>query len=82
MPVEFVTRTVEIPDNEAIGASCRKTRRGEGLTLEQLSEKLGMSTSHLSALEQGKRRWSEGLVKRLNRVLQPVETGRGDPDAG
>lgn len=53
-----------------IGSRIQKIRKEKNLTIEKLSEEVGMSSSHISQIEQGGRKMSVDLLFRLMAVLQ------------
>ncbi|MFE5837225.1 helix-turn-helix domain-containing protein [Arthrobacter sp. NPDC056493] len=54
------------------GAKVRQLRKGAGLTQAQLGQLAGIGVTHISRLEQGRRRPSVDATKALARVLSPV----------
>jgi len=66
----------------------RKSRLAAGLTQVQLAKKVGKSQGYVSLLEQGQRRPSASLARRIARVLRlpptalPLEVGKRDLDQG
>ena len=53
--------TGKVPDHICIGGCMRELRR---CSLRELAQRMGVSYSHLSLLEHGKRRWTSGLVEK------------------
>lgn len=68
---------------EAFGPRLRAVRMRAGLTLEQLANRTGMSTSTLSRLERGQRRPTLGLLLTLSRHFRvPLDDLVGAPPVG
>ena len=65
---------VEREHLQAFGTDLRTMRKAAGLTQERLGKLCGIGTTHLSRLEQGRRRPSVDAIKALARVLAPVGT--------
>lgn len=55
--------------DEIIGNRVREIRESKKLTLDELSEALGISTAYLSRLETGKKKWSAERVQKAADVL-------------
>lgn len=53
-----------------IGPRIQRFRKDKNMTAEELSEKLGVSTSHISQIEQGSRKMSLDLLYKLMDELQ------------
>ena len=53
--------TIEVIDHEATGADVRRTRKAVGLSLRDVADKTGLSTTYLSQLETGHRPWNDNL---------------------
>jgi len=51
--------------DEAFGRKLARTRKGKGLTQEELAEKAGLSTTFIGLLETGKRRASIMSLRRI-----------------
>lgn len=68
-----------------VGQTIQLLRKGKGMTAEQLSGKVGVSASHLSQIEQGRRKMSINLMYKLmdaldvdaNTLLAIVTVGNG-----
>ena len=60
-------------DFKAMGQRIREERKLRGLTQEQLSETLDISTEHLSRIETGAFRPSLGLIEKISAVLEMDE---------
>ena len=59
----------------SIGLKVRNIRIGLGLTVESLSQELGVSRSYLTLIENGERRLPKGLVGKLAKAFKlPKET--------
>lgn len=54
----------------SVAKNLRLLRRIRGLTLEELSEQVGISVSYLSRIESGNRRVTEPLLLKLSELLQ------------
>jgi predicted transcriptional regulator len=54
-------KTISVTDHEACGREVRIRRKSAGMTLATLAGKIGVSISYLSALELGRRNWTEDL---------------------
>jgi DNA-binding XRE family transcriptional regulator len=52
------------------GSAIRGLRLREGLTQEQLAEKIGVKRPHISAMERGKRPIGKAMARRLAEALQ------------
>lgn len=67
-------------DAQSLGPVIRGMRRGLGLTLGQMSERVGVSVSTLSRFETGERRPSPELRERITSVIadEVLRQGRGD----
>ena len=52
------------------GVALRGARKREGLTQKQLAELLGISQTHISEMEHGKRPMGKEMAKRLAKVLK------------
>lgn len=65
----------------SIAKNLRLLRRIRGLTLEELSEKIGISVSYLSRIESGNRRITDSLLLKLSELLEcdPGEILSDDP---
>lgn len=65
----------------SVAKNLRLLRRIRGLTLEELSDKVGISVSYLSRIESGNRRVTETLLFKLSELLQcdPAEILSDDP---
>lgn len=65
----------------SIAKNLRLLRRIRGLTLEELSEKIGISVSYLSRIESGNRRITDSLLLKLSELLEcdPAEILSDDP---
>lgn len=68
-----------VPEDERVhlqvfGADVRTLRKAAGLTQEQLGKLAGIGTTHISRLEQGRRRPSVDAIKALARILAPSGT--------
>jgi transcriptional regulator with XRE-family HTH domain len=59
---------------QAFGTDVRAMRKAAGLTQERLGKLAGIGTTHISRLEQGRRRPSVDAIKALARILAPVGT--------
>jgi transcriptional regulator with XRE-family HTH domain len=59
---------------QPFGADVRTMRKAAGLTQEQLGKLAGIGTTHISRLEQGRRRPSVDAIKALARILAPSGT--------
>lgn len=53
-----------------IGQKIRKTRKARGLSQEQLAEKIGISTTHMSHIETGNTKLSLPVFVNLAKVLE------------
>jgi DNA-binding XRE family transcriptional regulator len=53
-----------------IGHALRGLRSREGLTQKQLAEMIGVKTTHISEMENGKRPIGKGMAKRLAKALR------------
>jgi transcriptional regulator with XRE-family HTH domain len=58
------------PDLRSLGPRLRAARKEQGITLQQLAERAGMSASTLSRLESGKRQPNLALLLPLTRELR------------
>lgn len=56
--------------SEKLGAAIRSARKRQSLTLDELSEKVGVTTAHLSYVENGKRGVSTEQLNKLGVSLQ------------
>jgi transcriptional regulator with XRE-family HTH domain len=56
-------------DHAAVGSYYRKVRRAQKKRLKEVSGPMGISISHLSYLEKGKRRWTGKLEKACQQAL-------------
>lgn len=56
-------------ENMGLGATIRDFRKQRGLTLQEISEQLGVSSSFLSAVERDVKKPSVSMVKKLSDVL-------------
>lgn len=65
---------VEREHLQAFGADLRATRKAAGLSQERLGKLAGIGTTHISRLEQGRRRPSVDAIKALARILAPAGT--------
>lgn len=65
----------------SVAKNLRLLRRIRGLTLEELSEKVGISVSYLSRIESGNRRVTEPLLFKLSELLEcdPSEILSNEP---
>lgn len=65
----------------SVAKNLRLLRRIRGLTLEELSEQVGISVSYLSRIESGNRRVTEPLLFKLSELLQcdPTEILSDEP---
>lgn len=59
---------------QPFGEDVRAMRKAAGLTQERLGKLAGIGTTHVSRLEQGRRRPSVDAIKALARILAPVGT--------
>lgn len=59
---------------QAFGTDLRAMRKTAGLTQERLGKLCGIGTTHLSRLEQGRRRPSVDAIKSIARILAPAGT--------
>jgi transcriptional regulator with XRE-family HTH domain len=59
---------------QAFGSDVRAMRKAAGLTQERLGKLAGIGTTHISRLEQGRRRPSVDAIKALARILAPSGT--------
>lgn len=70
---------------DSIGSRIKELRKGAKLTLEALGQRVGISNSALSLIENGKNTPSSRTVKLIARELGASErwilTGEGDPRA-
>ncbi len=57
-------------DYYAIGQRIRKFRKAHGLSQEELSEKVGISTTHMSHIETGNTKLSLPVLVLLAQILQ------------
>lgn len=55
---------------QKVGAEMRERRLTAGLKLSWVSKKMGISISHLSYLEQGKRQWNTDLADRFLKAVR------------
>lgn len=61
----------------------RQIRKGKGLTLEQVADKIGVSVPHLSGVERGKKNLNNHLMTRLADALGVApEALIGSPGSG
>ncbi|MET1152810.1 helix-turn-helix domain-containing protein [Arthrobacter sp.] len=65
---------VEREHLQAFGTDLRAMRKAAGLSQERLGKLAGIGTTHISRLEQGRRRPSVDAIKALARILAPVGT--------
>lgn len=66
-----------------IGPRIQRFRKDKNMTAEELSEKLGVSTSHISQIEQGCRKMSVDLMYRMMEVFHvDANTLLAIPDFG
>jgi DNA-binding XRE family transcriptional regulator len=67
---EEETLPIEIADRILAGENPVRVFRGyRGLTLQQLADSCGVTNSHISQIEKGKRSMSTGLLKRMAEAL-------------
>lgn len=67
------------PENVRVGRILRDLRESRGLKVPQLAPQLGLSRSHLYAIEYGDRRLTNVIAYRAARVLDiPVTVFRTD----
>ncbi len=59
---------------QPFGTELRALRKAAGLSQEQLGKLAGIGTTHISRLEQGRRRPSVDAIKALARILAPERT--------
>jgi transcriptional regulator with XRE-family HTH domain len=59
---------------QPFGAEIRAMRKAAGLTQERTGKLAGIGTTHISRLEQGRRRPSVDCIKAIARVLAPAGT--------
>ena len=57
-------------DYYAIGQRIRKVRKARGLSQEELAEKVGISTTHMSHIETGNTKMSLSIFAELASVLE------------
>ena len=57
-------------NSDKLGAVIRAERKRQGLTLDELSEKVGVTAAHLSYVENGKRGVSTEQLNKLGVTLQ------------
>jgi DNA-binding XRE family transcriptional regulator len=60
--------TKEVVDNEAIGQAAREIRIKAGLSLDQASDRLGISLGSLHKLEKGTSNWTAKKIENFNQV--------------
>lgn len=70
--MKMPTRTTSAVDHKRCGVVVRLARRKAGLSLRQVSSRLGVSVAYLSALELGKRNWTQDLFGRALNAISPV----------
>lgn len=76
------TVTVVLTDHEAVGAEAREIRKMHGITLREMSQKIGVHLSFCSQLERGNRSWTEPLIDRFNQAVKEILDERSKvPDA-
>jgi hypothetical protein len=56
-------------DHAEVGKKMRQLRRSENIGLRELAERMGISHSHLSCLEHGKRRWDPDLREKYTETV-------------
>ena len=70
-------------DSIRAGKRIQESRRGQGLTQEQLAERVGISVGHMSNIENGKTGFSLGVLTKLRMELGvPVDMLLFGPPAG
>lgn len=57
------------PFSMSLKIHIRELRQARGLTLDQLADKIGVSTPHLSEVERGKKRINNHLIERISSAL-------------
>lgn len=67
--------TGEVQDQRAIGHRLQRSRIGAGLTIYDVASAMGLSPSHLSYLESGKRSWNPELIERYELALDQENKG-------
>ena len=60
---------VTMSDDQFAGAVVRQARERAGMTLSELSAKVGMPYSAVSLLERGGRKWTIPHIKTISRAL-------------
>lgn len=70
--MKMPTRTTSAVDHKRCGVVVRLARRKAGLSLRQVSSRLGVSVAYLSALELGKRNWTQDLFERALHAISPI----------
>jgi hypothetical protein len=70
-------RPIRTQDDRAIGAELRAKREAAGISVREMSTRLGLSPAYLSYLERGRRQWSAlnrmSYVAMLSLPTQPKE---------
>lgn len=58
----------------SIGPAIRKTRTAMGITLRKMASQMGISPAYLSDIEQGRRKVSDNVLKKLIAFKTPSKT--------
>ena len=51
----------------------KRQRLVRGLSLREVSRRLGISAPYLSDLERGNRNWNEPLISNYRKILRPIQ---------
>lgn len=62
--------TGEIESDREVGERMRSLREGKGLTLREVSRRMGVSAAYVSDLERGRRAWNTSVTEKYFRALR------------
>lgn len=70
MPSMWFTKTIEVPDDEAIGEAIRAERLRRGLRLVDVCAHCEYSKSYLGNLENGRKPWTRHLYRVFTAAME------------
>lgn len=80
MSIAVITDWKPVFDHQATGAKARALRKSKGFKSRAVSKLMGMSASHFSEIESGKRGWCMNKVRRYEEALDYLSQNAGWSD--